>query len=322
MTEKSTSRAEEIEDFQKNKTGYAKRLRNLNRIFVEKLQLIRIMEINIREFIHEEIEKSNALFQRGASISKKEFKPFTFADYTYLDESQEYFGKFSVPYFLSFSILKDLENRMNNPYLGAIWYWKKDSDPDKTIGFLPMQSKLMYDTLESYVSLLKSEKFLQALILFRSYIEYSSQLYASILDYDFFQKYTTNENLDENFKQLWFNSLKPSKVLTKIKSMHKEINQLLNDEKLFYTTKSFYMRIFHPFDSELRGMLYSSLSSLAHGSYSALVKNNDVKLYALVWLCTIYLVESHVIIDQISSVYFKYSPKELFQKWTTLGIVI
>jgi|GEM_PF-2090798 len=279
------------------------------------------MEINVRKFIYEEIEKSNVLFQRGANISKKEFKPFTIADYTYLDESQAYFGVFSVPYFLSFSILKDLENRINNPYLGgAIWYWEKDSDPDRAIGFLPTQSKLMYDTLEAYISLLKSEKFLQALILFRSYIEYSSQLYASILDYDFFQKYTTVENLNEDFKQLWFSSLKPSKVLTKIKSIHKEINELLNDEKLFYNERSYYMQFFRPFDSKLRGVLYSSLSSLAHGSYSALVKNNDVKLYALVWLCTRYLVESQVIIDQLSSVYFKYSPKELFQKWITLEV--
>ena len=278
------------------------------------------MEVNVRKFICEEIERLNILFQKGANASKKELPLFTIADYTYLDESQTYYGEFSVPYFLSFSILKDLGNRIRNPYLAAIWYWKKDSDKNQATDFLPIQSKLMYDTLESYTSLLKSGKYLQALILFRSYIEYSSQLYASLLDYDFFQKYASNEFLDEEYKQLWFSSLKPIKVLSKIKGMHEEINQLLNDEKMFYTTKSYYMGLFRPFDSNLRGMLYSSLSSLAHGSYPALVKNDDVKLYALVWLCTTYLVESHAIIDQISSVYFKYSPKEIFQKWITLEV--
>ena len=278
------------------------------------------MEVNVRKFICEEIERLNILFQKGANASKKELPLFTIADYTYLDESQTYYGEFSVPYFLSFSILKDLGNRIRNPYLAAIWYWKKDSDKNQATDFLPIQSKLMYDTLESYTSLLKSGKYLQALILFRSYIEYSSQLYASLLDYDFFQKYASNEFLDEEYKQLWFSSLKPIKVLSKIKGMHEEINQLLNDEKMFYTTKSYYMGLFRPFDSNLRGMLYSSLSSLAHGSYPALVKNDDVKLYALVWLCTTYLVESHAIIDQISSVYFKYSPKEIFQKWIILEV--
>lgn len=278
------------------------------------------MEINIREFICEEIEKLNILFQKGANVSKKKLGLFTIADYTYLDESQTYYGKFAVPYFLSFSILKDLENRIHSPYLEAIWYWKKDSDKSQTTDFLPIQFKLIYDTLESYISLLKSGKHLQSLILFRSYIEYSSQLYASLLDYDFFQKYANNELLDEEYKQLWFNSLKPVKVLSKIKGMHKEISQLLNDEKIFYTSKSYHMGMFRPFDSDLRGMLYSSLSSLAHGSYPALVKNDEVKLYALVWLCTAYLVESHAIIDQLSSVYFKYSPEELFRKWITLEI--
>lgn len=278
------------------------------------------MEVNVREIIGKEVERLNILFQKGANVSKKKLPPFTIADYTYLDESQSYYGKFSTPYFLSFSILKDLENRKHNPYLAAIWYWKKDSDKSLTADFLPTQSKLMYDTLESYVLLLKSGKHLQALILFRSYIEYSSQLYASLLDYDFFQKYADNELLDDEYKQLWFSSLKPVKVLSKIKGMHKEISQLLNDEKMFYTSKSYYMGMFHPFDSDLRGMLYSTLSGLAHGSYPALVKNDDVKLYALVWLCMTYLVESHAIIDQISSVYFKYSPKELFRKWITLEI--
>ena len=278
------------------------------------------MEVNVRKFICKEIERLNILFQKGANASKKELPPFTIADYTYLDESQTYYGEFSVPYFLSFSILKDLGNRIRNPYLAAIWYWKKGSDKNQTTDFLPIQSKLMYDTLESYISLLKSGKYLQALILFRSYIEYSSQLYASLLDYDFFQKYASNELLDEEYKQLWFSLLKPVKVLSKIKNIHEEINQLLSDEKMFYTTKSYYMGLFRPFDSNLRGMLYSSLSSLAHGSYPALVKNDDVKLYALVWLCMTYLVESHTIIDQISSVYFKYSPKEIFQKWITLEV--
>lgn len=279
------------------------------------------MEINIREFICEEIEKLNILFQKGANTSKKKLNLFTIADYTYLDESQAYYDReFAVPYFLSFSILKDLENRIHNPYLAAIWYWKEDSDKTQTTDFLSIQSKLMYNTLDSYISLLKSGRYLQALILFRSYIEYSSQLYASLLDYDFFQKYANSELLDEEYKQLWFNSLKPVKVLSKIKGMHKEISQLLNNEEMFYTSKSYYMGMFRPFDSDLRGMLYSSLSSLAHGSYPALVKNDDVKLYALVWLCTVYLVESHAIIDQLSSVYFKYSPKELFRKWITLEI--
>lgn len=277
-------------------------------------------EIKIREFVNDEIKKLNILFQKGAEISKKKIEPFVIDDYTYLEESIKYFDGFSIPYLLSYSVLKDIEYRIKNPIPGNIWYWKNDADPNNTANFLPLQFELMYDTLDSYITLLRSEKFLQALILFRSYIEYSSQLYASLLDYDFFKKYANNEALDEEYKRLWFNSLKPAKVLSQIRNIHIEINQLLQKGEIEYGKNAIYRRIFQPFDSNLRGILYSTLSSLAHGSYPSLVKHDEVKLYALVWHCSSYLVESQSVIDEISSVYFKYTPKELLHKWVTIEI--
>lgn len=284
------------------------------------------MEVNVTEFIEQEVKRLNSLFQTGAKMSGKGFTPFTVKDYTYLEESQSYFSVFTVPYFLSYSVLKDLEHRVKSPYPGTIWYFKKDVDKNKTPDFLPLQTKLMYDTLNSYIQLLKSGNHLQALILFRSYIEYSSQFYACLLDYEFFQKYTSNE-LPEEYKQLWFSTLKPGKVLAKIKSMHSEIYQLLQEKKIDYGKDAVYRRRFRPFDSELRGFLYSSLSGLAHGSYAEIIRNeiikdDSTKLYSLVWLCSAYLIESHIVINEIASVYTTYTPKELFSKWVTVEIYL
>jgi hypothetical protein len=278
------------------------------------------MKVEVNEIIKKEIDRLNIVFQKGAKIAKKDLKIFSTDDYTYLKESQDYFGTFTVPFFLGYCVMKDVEYRIENPYPGTIWYWIKDANKDITGDFLPKQSNLMYDTLKTYVSLLKSENFLQALIIFRSYIEYSSQFYSALLDYDFFQKYTGSELLDEEYKRLWFSTLKPAKVLSKIKAIHTEIDKLLAEKKIEYSNKSYYMRQFRPFDSELRGYLYNTLSGLAHGSYPALVKNDEVKLYSLVWLCSTYLIESQTVIDELTSVYFNYTPLELLRKWVTLEV--
>ena len=286
------------------------------------IQFIALMQIDINVIIEQEIRKLNNLFNKGAKIAGKVHKPFVYEDYTYLKESQTYFGTFALPYYLTYAIFKDVEYRIQNPYPKTIWYWKKAIDNNKAKDFLPIQSKLMYDTLNSYLSLLKSENYLQALILFRSYIEYSSQFYACLLDYEFFQKYTENEMLDEEYKKLWFNSLRPEKVLSKIKGMHAEINRLLKKKEIVYNSNAIYRRWFKPFDSDLRGFLYNSISGLSHGSYPALAQNDESKLYSLVFLCSVYLVESQVVIDEITSVYFRYSPKALFNKWITVEIYL
>lgn len=83
-----------------------------------------------------------------------------------------------------------------------------------------------------------------------------------------------------------------------------------------------YSRQFKPFDSFLRGFLYTTLSGLAHGSYPMLIKEDETKLYSLVWLCSVYLIESQVVIDELTSVYFQYTPKELFTKWITVEIYL
>jgi hypothetical protein len=280
------------------------------------------MEIDVNEVIKQEVDKLNSLFREGSKIAGKKVDAFVFDDYDYLNESQVYFGKFALPYFLTYAIFKDLENRIKNPYPGTIWYWKKDVDKAKSKDFLPIQSKLMYDTLNSYMSLLRAENYLQALIIFRSYIEYSSQFYASLLDYDFFHKYTGSDLLEEEYKQLWFSALKPAKVLSKIKGIHTELNQLLKEKKISYANNALYRRFFKPFDSDLRGILYSRLSGLTHGSYPSLINNDETKLYALIFLCSAYLVESQVVIDELTSVYFAYSPKELFKKWITVEIYL
>lgn len=173
-----------------------------------------------------------------------------------------------------------------------------------------------------YISLLKAGHLFQALVIFRSYIEYSSQFYASILDYDFYQKYASTDLLDEEYKKLWFDSLKPGKVLSKIKSINAEINLLLKNEEIKYGKNTVYRHIFHPFDSKLRGFLYNSLSGLAHGSYSSIVKHNEIKLYSLVWLCTTYLIESQTVIDELTSIYHKLSIEDLFKKWITAEIYL
>jgi len=280
------------------------------------------MELNINDIIAAQVNSLNTLFEKGAQLTKKEHRPFTTEDYDYLEGAQQYFGKYTLPCFLAYSAFKDAEYGISNPVSGTIWYCKADVNLDKTRQFLPIQYRLRYDTLEAYISLLKQEKWLHALIIFRSYIEYSSQLYACLLDYDFFRKYTENDVLDEEYKKTWFNSLRPEKVLSKIKGIHAEIDKLLKEKKIHYGSMMIYSQRFRPFDSELRGFLYKEISGLAHGSYPALTENDNLKLYSLIFLCSIYLIESQAVIDEVSSVYFNYSSRELFKKWVTIEIYL
>lgn len=73
-------------------------------------------EIKIRDFVNDEIERLNILFQKGAEISKKKIEPFVIDDYTYLEESIKYFDEFSLPYLLFYSVLKDIEYRIKILY--------------------------------------------------------------------------------------------------------------------------------------------------------------------------------------------------------------
>jgi hypothetical protein len=157
-----------------------------------------------------------------------------------------------------------MEYRIKEPYIRTIWQWKEDAVDETTKDFLPLQSKLLYDTLNSYVSLLKSENFLQALILFRSYIEYSSQFYACLLDYDFFKKYTDKEVMDEEYKKHWFKNLKPAKVLSRIRALQTEINKQIEKDKEYGIIR-LQVPWNAPFDSEFRDFLYDSLSGLLMG---------------------------------------------------------
>ena len=279
------------------------------------------MEINISSIIAREVSKLNPMFEKGAKLSNKEFTPFTVDDYDYLKSSFEYFGEYTLPYFLTYSIFKDIEFRLGNPFTSEIWCWKDDIDKTKNDKFLFHQFKMLHETLHSYLALLKDEKYFQALILFRSYIEYSSQFYACLLDYEFFQKYTQDGLIDEDYKKLWFNNLRPEKVVSKIRSNHSEIDKLIKEKKLFPSAHTLYWELFKPFDSKLRGYLYSILSGLAHGSYSS-SRKDEAWLYSTVFLCTAYLVESQFIIDEFSSVYGKIEPSQLFKKFVTGEIYI
>lgn len=279
------------------------------------------MRTDINEIIEKGVHTHNELLKKAAKMTRMKAPQYSVREYNYLKDANIYFGTFSLPYFLSYSICKDMEYRIKKPYKKMIWYWKEDLDKSKANDFLAIQSMLLFDTFSSYVSLLKSENYLQALILFRSYIEYSSQFYACLLDYEFFKNYTESELLDDEYRKHWFKNLKPEKVLSKIREIQAETNKQAKGEKSS-VIKFNLNQWLAPFDTDLRGILYEKLSGLAHGSYPALVKIDKTGLYAYVFLCSAYLVQSHIVIDEICSSYFTYSQRELFKKWITLEVYI
>lgn len=278
------------------------------------------MRTDINQIIGNRVHAHNELLKKASRMTRIKVPQYSVREYNYLKESNSYFGMFSLPYFLTYAVWKDMENRIKQPYNNMIWYWKEDIDKTKANGFLNIQSTLLFDTFSSYVSLLKSENFLQALILFRSYIEYSSQFYACLLDYEFFKKYTESELLDDEYRKHWFKNLKPEKVLSRIREIRSESNRQKKKGEKNQLVKFDLQQWMAPFDTGLRDTLYEKLSGLAHGTYPSLTKIDKTGLYAYIWLCSAYLVQSHMVIDEICSNYFSYTQRELFKKWVTLEI--
>lgn len=278
------------------------------------------MRSDINQIIENRVRTHNELLKKASGMTGKNVPQYTITEYNYLKDSNAYFGIFSLPFFLTYAVWKDMENRIKQPYKKMIWHWKEDVDKSKAESFLTTQSTLLFDTFSSYILLLKSEKFLQALILFRSYIEYSSQFYACLLDYEFFKKYTESELLDDEYRKHWFKNLKPEKVLSRIREIRAERDRLRKKGEKNQLVKFDIQQWMVPFDTGLRDTLYEKLSGLAHGTYPSLTKVDKTGLYAYVFLCSAYLVQSHMVIDEICSNYFTYSQRELFKKWITLEI--
>ena len=81
-------------------------------------------------------------------------------------------------------------------------------------------------SLTSAFLLTKNSLYFQAMQILRGYIESSAVLYLSLVDKEFFAKYSSNDVTREEYMVLWFKELKPSKVTRKIRSIHTEWSRI------------------------------------------------------------------------------------------------
>ena len=159
--------------------------------------------------------------------------------------------------------------------------------------------KYLSSLVKSYIDLKSKGEYKVAYIVFRSFIEVSSQFYACFLDLEFFKKYLSEKKQDE-YRKHWFKHLKPEKVLSVLRKMNQDLRKEYkkNDR---YTLGD--MRAFiYPYESEQREALYEFLTSYAHGKYEAInVDLEEDKINELNWRITEYIVTSINLLNIVSN---------------------
>ncbi len=141
--------------------------------------------MNLIEIIKESIDENNALESR---IPKEiaDVTPFKIKDYNYLPSFlNEFNQKFDIYKFITYSNVLIWREISEYKQRKSIWYWKGESNE----AFLKNQLLTIRDLLDSYLILIKSKNYKSAFILFRTYIELSAQLFASLIDFEFYKKY-------------------------------------------------------------------------------------------------------------------------------------
>lgn len=233
--------------------------------------------INIIKLLEESIEENESQLNGGKVFSEFKKEDFNFIfDYVELNGND-----LNVVEFVSFCICKFWDIISTIKYKEEFWGRKFIE-----FNFLELLLSKAENILFSYNLLIKSKQYEQAFSIFRNYIEISSIIFACSLDKDFFEKYTSNIETEQEDIEMWFKYLKPSKVSNFLKSRKgKDINQIEN-----YSIDRF--------TGEQRATLYKFTSEISHAKFKSLKNNKDFN--EMMVLSTDFLVNSTLLIHIIN----------------------
>lgn len=218
-----------------------------------------------------EITKWNSLEEKTPKPKNDLFK---IEDFDYLIMYSRHYGtEYETTKFIDFCSSNVLAELSSSCERKSIWYWEGYNEE-----FIIPQLKYLSSLFEAYIKLRDDKKHKIAFIIFRSFIEVSSQLYACFLDFEFFAKYLS-EDLQEDYKTHWFKHLKPAKVLSSLRKMNQNLK--IEYKKSGKYTLGDLRGYIYPFVSEQRDMLYIRLTSYVHGKNDIMKDNDD--LDELIW---------------------------------------
>lgn len=261
--------------------------------------------IDILEIVKGAIYK-NELHNIGPNGGKA-FAEFTNEDFTPIFNYVSLYGtKINVVKFTSYCIRDFWSSFHKCKFKGVIW--KKDF---VQFNYLEVIIHKLNDIVISFDELFQKDRFDEAFSLFRNYIELSSIFFASLIDEDFFNKYTLESESNEEYIKLWYKNLRPKKVVEKINGLTGKKNNPFIDYSI------------ERFAGFQREKLYSYTSSISHGQFSHIInsKNNEENEMAI--MAIDYLANSTLLINLINHNYMEYaSDKEERKLQITMQIWI
>jgi len=234
--------------------------------------------MNFYTIVEEVIEELNQGMKWGDDNTGINDFIFDIEEYKEFQYYGRFFKNFDPIVFISLSYLLCLENLSKRKSKYSIWFLEENNDDQ----FLIDATKRLHIILNEYISLLYKKNFFCALVLFRTFVELSS--YLCLIDFDFYKKFTGEQlESEEKMNELWYKSLKPSKIKSKFKQLKEKYKEYLN---------SIGVTLFDPRDipfyleSEFKDDLYKELSKYVHGRF---IKNQFTKV-SIIGGCTEFLV--------------------------------
>ncbi|MBT3206969.1 MAG: hypothetical protein HN704_13310 [Bacteroidetes bacterium] len=217
--------------------------------------------MELLKIIESEIDKINK-YNIGPN-GKKIFTDFEKGDYDYILKYQEvYYNNFSIPKFMSFCYKNIWDEISNLNIKKSLWEYKTEEK-----SFLKAILNRLSIIIEVYTDLIRENKNYDALVVFRSYMELSSILFACTLDFEFYYNYI-KELADEDYLKHWFKKLKPAVVKKTLKNLHVKANKKTNNEN--YDNRYNLENLVKVFVGKQKDLLYEYTSSISHGKYNIL----------------------------------------------------
>lgn len=249
--------------------------------------------IDLISILEEAINK-NELYNTGTN-GEKLFSEFTKEDFSEILNYVEVYGKkINAIKFISYCV-REFWNHFNHCNFNK-HLWEKNF---VKFNYLEVIINKLQEIVFSYDELFQKDRFDEAFSLFRNYVELSSILFASSIDIDFFNKYTSKSESNDEYKKLWFRYLKPQKVVELLKKHPRKTNeQLIN----------YAVGRFAGFQRE---KLYNYTSSITHGKFSHIIDLEKKEQNEISIMVIDYLVNSTLLIHLVTHGYIEYpSEKE------------
>ncbi len=147
---------------------------------------------------------------------------------------------------------------------------QNNSTDELNLLFLLLWKQSVFSMIATF-TLTKDSLYYQAMQTMRGYIESSAVIYLSLIDSEFFGKYSSSDLERDEYMKLWFKELKPSKITQRIHSLHSTWRQIDEAEGVSHLgPRSFPEDIF---TAGLVDSIYRETSDFIHFNRTALLSS-------------------------------------------------